>query len=622
MAWMRDLPEPVPADEAFGNLTVDRLQPLARLLTADVPRRKGELVGLLTRSLTDPAQLRTLYEQLDPLAQKAVQEADHDPSGLLQREKFIARYGRMPDFYERSEGENHFYGYDRHDRPNLLALFFAEHNWLPTDVRQLLLAFVPAPAAFALTTVSEPPATVPQVRHTWDGKRSVEEKVDVPLRLPQTAREAEHDLRAVLRLIEAGRVRVSDKKRQPTQASRKAIAEVLEGGDFYTADEQDEYSDDPAADLAIKAFAWPMLVQAGGLAEKSGEALSLTPAGRKALVGDIPETIRAVFRKWRTSTLLDEFSRVEAIKGQGKGGLSALAARRQAILDGLTACPAGPWFAVDDFFRFLRATDRDFVLTHRPHELYLVEHYYGHLGHGSEHEWEQLQGRYILAVLLEYLAPLGLIDVAYLAPQGARPDFGDRWGTDDLSCLSRYDGLLYLRINPLGAWCLGLADRYEAAAPEAGDVLRVLPNLDVVVTKPPLPAADRLVLDRFAEAQSEGVWKLTPGKLSSVMEEGGSLDELEEFLKTRSTAELPHTVEVFLRDQRERAGRLRDLGTVRLIECADAALAQLLACDSQLRGKCHLAGERWLIFRIEDETAVRRGLRKLGHVLPPGAGPG
>ena len=43
----------------------------------------------------------------------------------------------------------------------------------------------------------------------------------------------------------------------------------------------------------------------------------------------------------------------------------------------------------------------------------------------------------------------------------------------------------------------------------------------------------------------------------------------------------------------------------------------MLARDLQLRGKCHMAGERWLVFRIEDEAAVRRTLRRLGHALPP-----
>ena len=620
MPWRRDDNSPVSTREAFDKFAIRQLKPLASLLASNVPTRKGELVNLVVRFMADPAKVRALYDKLEPLAQRAVQEATHDPQGMLHRDKFIARYDRLPAFHEPSPKQRSSWYEDPRSRPTRLALFFPQFDWLPTDLRTMLLHFVPVPPPFTLPTLAEPPTTVRQTWKVWKNHRQVEESEEVPLRLRETAREAEQDLRAVLRLTETGRVRVSDKKRQPTAASLKAIADVLPGGDFYTEEDQDDYREQGGFDLKIKAFAWPMLLQAGGLAQRSGDNLALTPAGRKALTGPSAEVIRAVYRKWRTSTLLDEFSRVESIKGQGKGGLSALAGRRKAVLDGLAACPAGAWFAVKEFCRFLRATDRDFVLAHRPYDLYIGEHRYGSLGYDSSYTWEQLQGRYILAVLFEYVATLGLIDVAYLPPQGARLDYTDRWGTDDLSCLSRYDGLLYLRINPLGAWCLGLAERYEPPAVPVVDVLQVLPNLEIVVTKPPLPASALLVLNRFAESQSEGVWRLTPAKVLAVLEEGGTLEELQEFLKSHSTAALPHTVEVFLRDQRERAGRLRDLGMARLIECADATLAQMLAGDPQLRGKCHLAGERWLVFRTEDEAAVRRGLRRLGHVVPPQRG--
>jgi hypothetical protein len=145
----------------------------------------------------------------------------------------------------------------------------------------------------------------------------------------------------------------------------------------------------------------------------------------------------------------------------------------------------------------------------------------------------------------------------------------------------------------------------------------VLPNLDVVAKRPPLDAADRLVLERFAEQQSDAVWRLTAAKILSVLEQGGSLDELTEFLAARAAAPLPQTVQVFLDDLRRRAGQLRDLGLARLVECADAALAQMLANDSQLRGKCQPAGERGLVFRAVDEAAVRKALRRLGYLLPP-----
>jgi hypothetical protein len=76
---------------------------------------------------------------------------------------------------------------------------------------------------------------------------------------------------------------------------------------------------------------------------------------------------------------------------------------------------------------------------------------------------------------------------------------------------------------------------------------------------------------------------------------------------------------VLLADLGERAGRLRDLGVARLVECADAETARLLASDRQLGKVCSPAGDHLLVFRPEDEAAVRARLRKLGYVVPPPA---
>ncbi len=611
---------PVPIREAFNQLTVEHLKPLAALLNEKVPTRKGELVDVVARAMRHSAQVRALYEELDPLAQRAVQEAAHDARGVLHEDRFRARYSQMPAFYKpapQKDSFHSFYDYRGYTRPTKLALFFPKYRWLPTDLRELLLAFVPAPPEFTLPTLAEVPASVAQTHRVWRKNKYVEEQEDVPLCVRATAAEALHDVRAVLRLIQLGQVRVTDKKKQPTAASQRAVAAVLLGGDFYSREDQEADDHGGSSDLAIKAFAWPMIAQAAGLAEMAGGALRLTLAGVKALAQPPQDVVRTAWKKWRTNKILDEFSRVEAVKGQGKAGLSALAERRKAVLDGLAACPPNAWFAVDDFFRFLRATDRDFTLSHYPGSLYIGDQYYGSLDHVGGDEWRMLQGRYILAAFFEYAATLGLLDVAYLPPERARTDDYEGGSISDYSYLSRYDGLQYVRINPLGAWCLGLAESYEPQALAVAEILQVLPNLDVVVRQPPLVAADRMLLGRFAEQQSEAVWHLAVDKVLPVLEEGGSLDELQEFLAARSAAPLPQTVRVFLDDLRGRAGQLRDRGLVRLVECADATLADMLAADPQLRGKCQRAGERSLVFRPEDESAVRKALRRLGHILPP-----
>ncbi|WP_439630193.1 hypothetical protein [Gemmata sp.] len=619
MRWTRtQAEEALTAREAFEKLTLDDLRPLAGLLAADPPKRKTELVPLLAGVMADPGRVRDLYGRLDPLSQNAVRVAAVDPAGRLDRDKFRAWFGGVPrlnDADPARASRSYSYADQRKIKPVILRLFFPRYDHLPTDTRALLREFVPPPDPFAVPTRDAPPETHTLRARDWYDPGHKSEEWEEPVRVRETAAAAGADVRTVLRLIEAGKVRVTDKKLVPTEAARQAVAGVLAGGDFYAPGDAGESEYDPSFDVGIRSFAWPVLVQAGGLAEKSGGALKLTAAGKKALTAPPPDVLRKLWAAWLKTRMFDEFARVDAIKGQGRARMSAAAGRRAELVAGLAACPVGRWFAVEDFFRLLRATGREFTVAHDAHELYIAEHYYGNFGYSDGHAWEQLQGRFALAFLFEYAATLGAVDVAYLPPQGVRNDFHDRWGADDFSCLSRYDGLLYLRVNPLGAWLLGSADAYRPAAPTRSDVLRVLANLDVVAARD-LPAADRLVLERFADPASEGVWKLSAAKVLAVIEQGGSVDELEQFLAPRATGELPGTVATFLADLRAKAGRLTDAGPARLIACADAHSAAELAADRGLKGKCLRAGDRFVVVREADLDAVRKAVRKLGYVWP------
>src|ERR1700738_4620656 len=93
----RDESEPATIREAFSQLTVDDLKPLAAMV-GQVPTRKGDLVDLLTNAMEDGEKVRTLYAGLDDVGQKALQEAAHDPEGVLHGAKFRAKYGRFPNF--------------------------------------------------------------------------------------------------------------------------------------------------------------------------------------------------------------------------------------------------------------------------------------------------------------------------------------------------------------------------------------------------------------------------------------------------------------------------------------------------------------------------------------------
>ena len=426
--------------------------------------------------------------------------------------------------------------------------------------------------------------------------------------LRETARHAADDLRAVLRLCDAGRLRCSEKTRRPSAASVVAVAEALSGGDFYP-------------DEAIAAYAWPLIVQAGGLAEIAGGKLQLTARGRAALGKPAAEVIRGLWRSWVTKGIIDELSRVEHIKGQrAANALTAVKGRRQKVASALAECLPDGWIAVDELFDAMRDAGWSPTVARSDRalwKLYFVDAQYGSLGYAGFGEWEILEGRYTLAIIFEYAATLGLVDVAYDEPAGARDDYHSNWGAEDFDYLSRYDGLRAVRLNGLGAFAFGLTDTYAPPVDAApARTLKVLPNLDVVGTGEIGPA-DRLVLESYAKRTADRVWTLSRESVLAAVAAGRSTDQLRDFLLQRAAQpQLPGVLLTLLDDVTDRAGRLRDLGRVRLIECADPALAALISHDRRLRPLCRAIGDRHLAVAVDDEPGFRRALHALGYALP------
>jgi hypothetical protein len=437
MASDRDLRFPTLAEALDASLSVGGLRKLSALFPGRSPTRKGELVEHVVGQLAGDG-LRAAWERLDELQRAAVAEVVHGPSPVLDRARFHAKYGAEPAWGSVSE-------WARGEPATPLRLFLHGAGVLPDDLKRQLSVFVPAPRTATIASSAE----LPEEMH---------------LTVRETERTAQLDLLRVLRAIEQGKVSVSDKTRRPSAAAVRAVAEVLAGGDFYDLDGE------PGP---IKAFAWPLLVQAGRLAELAGSRLRLTRAGHNALLAPPSGTLRVLWQRWLDATLLDELSRIDAIKGQtgkGKRSLTALAGRRAAIRDALAACPAGRWIAVGELFRFMRASGHDFAVTRDRWPLYVADPQYGSLGYQGFGGWHILEGRYARCLLFEYAATLGLLDVAHGPPGDAPADFRNIWGTDELSFFSRYDGLAFIRLTPLGAHCLSDAAYETEPAPEAPPV--------------------------------------------------------------------------------------------------------------------------------------------------------
>ncbi|KAF0250507.1 MAG: hypothetical protein FD167_81 [bacterium] len=609
--------------DALNAITVDDLKKLVLLLpTSERATRKLDLISIIIKHLEEQ-NLKTLWSKLDKTQQAAVSEVVHSSTNYYESARFAAKYGEHPNWGESSSWSSSYI-----TNPSPLNLFFYKKA-IPLDLKERLKTFVPKPNKITLKVVDEIPEHFKLHWRDFDYEtRSYKTGTqEIPIVNCETERAAQHDVQAVLRLIDVGKVTVSNKTLLPPSSTMKFIESVLESGDYYNQpssssnkqkDVQEDEDDYEEKVGYIKAFAWSMLMQATNLVELTGKRLSLTKAGKKALSLPPVEVIKDIWKRWTKTKIFDEFRRIDVIKGQtgkAKRHFTAMEGRRSVIAKALTDCEVGKWVSTKEFSRYMVAAGHDFEVVREAYELYICEHGYGNLGYEGYGGWNILQERYLLCLLFEYMATLGLIDVAYVPPSGIRTDYSKMWGTDDLSFLSRYDGLLYFRLNSLGAYCLGILDKYTPTPMESKPTLRVLPNREIAAIGAKLSPSDQLLLDLYTQKVSDSVWKLDQAKIMSAIETGRKISELEEFLEARSSHQIPETVKHFISDLAERANCLKNRGQAQLIECVDVALATLIANDSRTKKFCLLAGERHIVVLAEFESQFRKALRQIGYVI-------
>ncbi len=595
-------------DALYDYMNVDELKKLARLTGSRPPTRKAELVDHIVGYLKGN-RLASVWRDLDELQQAAVAEVVHSKGTRLDRGRFLAKYRRNPGWASY-----------RNPNPTRLQFFLYGNDVMPVDLKERLEPIVPRPAAAKVETVDIVEAyslasSRRSNRPTARSDQSAETLDSDPPVVQDREKAAQRELLSVLRLVDAGKVAVSDKTRKPTAATVKAVGAILGGDDFYPhMPPANEYEDCNAG--PIRAFAWPMIVQAGKLAQLSGRRLRLTGAGRRALSDPTADTIAEIWAQWVDSTLFDELLRIDSVKGQtgkGKRGLTDPYVRRDAVDATLAECPPNEWIEADEFIRFMRASGHDFAVTRDPWRLYIGNPEYGAFGYDGF--LAVLNVRYVLCVLLEYAATFGLIDVALVPPADARSDHHDIWGADELPYMSRYDGLVYIRVNALGAYCLGIAVDYEPTPLDERVVLQVMSNFEIAAVGVNFEQQDRLALDAYAVPVSDRVWRLETDKLLSAADQGRPISEIREFLSVRTATPLPNTVVRLLDDTADRCACVHDRGMARLVECDEAAIATLIANDTLTRKHCMLSGDHHLVIPAASESAFKRNLRGLGYIL-------
>jgi hypothetical protein len=609
-----------PLEQSLLRRNVDELKWYAVLLPGKAPTRKGELVAMIVQALTDPEQVTRLWSALTPRQREMIAYVVYHGLGVYDADVIEARYPGVgsptgPQLYA-----NSFMGHRKKDAVAFDLFFFYDHEvgfHVPREMAALIRDLSAPPPPQAIASHENPP----QVATT---RGRMERNVEVMI--AETERGVFHDLAATISVINDGKISVSPSTRLPTLTSVRYLAKRLLLADYFSDIDYERAED------AMRPLALVLLAQVAGWASPigtKGNKLELTRSGLALLGRPIQaEHVRNAWERWLKSDLLDELSRIRAIKGQQSKAarLTKPTHRREKLTLVLKDCPVGRWVAFDEFLRYMRAEGQLPEIEHNiPTALYVGPDFeYGWLGYLGVQYWDVVTGSYMRAALWEYAATLGIVDIAYTRPEESPHDFGDVYGLDEYDYISRYDGLLGLRLTPLGAYALGLMESHDAATPaiEAGPpALKVLPNLDVVITdQSRLALNERTFLARIAAPTSESVYHLDREKMLDAIQEGLTLIQAQEFLANRSGTspdEFPQTVRVFFSDLEKRLNAVREAGRMLVLEGDDPLVLTELAHSRQIRSLVQLArtGERTVLLVLEEnEKQVRKHLKKLGYV--------
>ncbi len=611
-------------EELLDQYTVDTLKSLARQIgLSKPPTRKANLVQALVLASRgrDPSLLpkdgdgmASTITLLPADLRNLLAEAAHNKS--VSPAMFESKY--------RTPCPNMFaYSIYRTESPlGVLFMYQAEnrHIVLCDDLRAELRSLLPKPPQPVLAVTDSLPASL-TVSEGGCGKKTSEQRTIQVYEGEQTTLP---ELSGVLSMAQTGKLKVTPKNLRPTTSAERLLGEILVQPDFQL--ESPEVEQRWKSDVCgpVRAHAWAVLVQQCGWCRPYGSTLTVTAAGRAMLARPTPAAFREGVLRFLRNDDFDELNRINNIRGQGGRGardLTRPSLRRAAAWNSMQQWPAGSWAVLNDAFHFIFASGNVFITSSDTMTLYIQDPQYGYLGDAGD----ELERQYIRSFFMESLATLGLIDVAFVYPHYIWPELGDAWGTDSLSFCSRYDGLLYVRLNRLGEYCLGRTNSWQAQEATHRDLLKILPNRDVVLSadRTKLSGPDRHLLDLFTSRKSDDVWHLDRDRILDHAETGGTVEDVRKFLEQRSSA-IPDNVRVWLDDVERALGTVLGATSAVLVEMADPAAAALIANDSQAGKHVLLAGPRHLAVPVRHRRALAATLRKHGFILPvemPGTTP-
>jgi len=122
-----------------------------------------------------------------------------------------------------------------------------------------------------------------------------------------------------------------------------------------------------------------------------------------------------------------------------------------------------------------------------------------------------------------------------------------------------------------------------------------------------------MILDRYANEETETTWQLSVEKMAIAIESGHDIDTLRDFLTERDDQPLPEVVDGLLCKIEKNTDVITMAGNALIMECASANVAKELIASTHVAKLCFVAGFKNLIVPVGKEKAFRKAINMLGY---------
>ena len=240
------------------------------------------------------------------------------------------------------------------------------------------------------------------------------------------------------------------------------------------------------------------------------------------------------------SVTINECERIQSGNFRMDNKVPKLGKARKMILEYLKMCPVDEWVDIDEIKKYIRINEYYFLREFTGDVLIKDQYYNSYYNTASHDEFENY---FIDIVLMEYLATLGIIDIAIMHNY-------DDYGYKEFLTPQ------YLKITKLGSYVLDMAkEEYQEECTE--DELIVTDNFEIIVRETNQKLKYELYFDRFLKKESESplIYKLNFKGMAKALELGIKFKEILEYLESNYKNGIPNNVkfqfENWIKDSRK-----------------------------------------------------------------------